>query len=109
MRIIDADVINALKSQGYKTKSGSTLRYWKKAELIEQINILEHNWGNEIIAHNRGVKYAEDLLQTYKEKLVQMKKEWLNKEPKGAYTGCFVNGYYEALCDVLEMIGGVEE
>ena len=63
MRLIDADVINALKSQGYKAKSGSTLRYWKKSELIEQINTLEHNWGCEIIAHNRGVKYAEDLLK----------------------------------------------
>ena len=48
-------------------------------------------------------------IEKLKDKLVQMKEEWLNKEPKGAYTGYFVNGYYEALCDVLKMIDRVEE
>ena len=49
-------------------------------------------------------------IEELKEKLIQMKEEWLNKEVQGAFTKSFVNGYYEALCDVLELIDkrGVE-
>lgn len=42
--MMDANLIEILKKQGYRIAQNITLRTWKKDDLIERIRNLEHNW-----------------------------------------------------------------
>ena len=60
--------------QHFKVYSDSTLKSWKKDELIEYINTLYHNWQNTCWYHNNAVAYGKKLLQENKKLTEQLAK-----------------------------------
>lgn len=53
-RLIDLNDIELLQRQGWKMYQDSTLKGWKKTDLVDFIRCLEHNWavsewGNELL------------------------------------------------------------
>ena len=64
--IVQTNIKNILKKNGYKVLSDASLSNFTKRELIIAIRMLENNWSNKIEQYDNSVHYAEQQIERMK-------------------------------------------
>lgn len=107
MSIFDIGIIQILQKQGYKVRHESTLKCWKKDDLVDLIRSLENNWANALERcenqyktlcgyHERQDKYRWHDLRKNPEDLPKVEKQYLVAWQDGTYDFlwfAYVDGY----------------
>ena len=86
--IYDLDDYYVLEQNGWKLPSNNTLSQYKKADLLEIIRMLEHNWAGSIKATELQSRRLENFYNYYKnigeeELFTKLTSEEYNLESKG--------------------------